>query len=63
MNDTYPYRQILGIESPWFVRDVEQDSDALTVKVYLDFDGSKALFNCPVCSKYANLRDRREVRT
>lgn len=63
MNDIDLYRQILGIELPWFVRNVELDSDALTVKVYLDFDGSKASFNCPVCNQYANLRDRRDMRS
>ena len=32
------------------------------MRVYLNFDGSKAAFCCPECGQYANLYDRREVR-
>ncbi len=36
--------------------------EAQAVRVYLNFDGSKAAFCCPECGQYANLYDRREVR-
>src|SRR5437016_5436166 len=62
MQDTELYRQLLGVESPWFVRDVELDVGEQVVRVSLDFDGSKATFCCPECGQYANLYDRREAR-
>lgn len=62
MQDTQLYEQLLGVSTPWFVREVQLDIEAQTVRVYLDFDGSKAAFYCPTCGQYANLYDRREIR-
>lgn len=63
MQDTQLYAQILGLQAPWHVRDVELDIDAQAVRVYLDFDGQKTAFCCPECGQYANLYDRRPPRT
>ena len=62
MQDTQLYHQLLGVEAPWFVHDVQLDAEAQAVRVFLNFDGSKANFCCPKCGQYANLYDRREVR-
>lgn len=63
MQDTELYSKILGVEAPWYVHSVEMDIDDQTIRVILDFDGRKAEFHCPVCGKYANLYDRRKIRS
>ena len=63
MQDTQLYEQLLGVQAPWYVRDVELDIEAQAVRVYLDFDGPQAAFCCPECKQYANLYDRRPPRT
>jgi transposase len=63
MQDTQLYHQILGIQEPWCVVNVELDLQEEAVRVYIDFDGPKAAFCCPQCGQYANLYDRRETRT
>jgi transposase len=62
MQDTELYRQLLGVQAPWFVCNVELDIEAQAVRVYLDFHGPQAAFCCPECGQYANLYDRRETR-
>ena len=62
MQDTELYRQLLGVQAPWFVCNVELDIEAQAVRVFLDFDGPKSDFCCPTCGQYANLYDRRETR-
>ena len=63
MNDTQLYHQLLGVEAPWFVADVELNLEDEAVYVTLDFEGRTANFVCPECQLRANLYDRRETRT
>jgi len=63
MQDTQLYQQLLGIQDPWRVVNVELDLQEEAVRVYIDFDGPKAAFVCPQCGHYANLYDRRETRS
>ena len=63
MNDTQLYHQLLGVEAPWFVADVEINIEEQAVYVLLDFDGKTANFFCPECQRPANVYDRGEKRT
>jgi transposase len=62
MQDTELYHHLLGLQEPWQVVNVELNLDDQVVYVYVDFEGSKAAFDCPKCGTYANLYDRRETR-
>ena len=62
MNDTQLYHQLLGVEAPWYVADVELNIEEEAVYVVLDFDGKTADFVCPECQHSANIYDRREKR-
>ena len=63
MNDTQLYHQLLGVEAPWFVADVEINLEEEAVYVTLDFEGRTANFVCPQCQRPANVYDRGETRT
>ncbi len=43
MRDKKLYSQILGIETPWFVSDVELSLQAQQVKVFIEHTGKKRL--------------------
>lgn len=61
MRDKDLYARILGIESPWYVRDVELQLQKGEVYVFLDFKPTASL-TCPECGKKAPGYDRRERR-
>ena len=48
MRDKQLYSQILGIESPWFVSDVELSLQEQKVQVFIEHNGKKAC-KCSVC--------------
>ncbi|NKC13266.1 MAG: hypothetical protein GKR94_14045 [Gammaproteobacteria bacterium] len=50
MRDKKLYSQILGIETPWFVSDVELSLQAQQVKVFIEHTGKKGC-QCRVCAK------------
>jgi transposase len=61
MRDKDLYAKILGIEAPWFVRDVDLQLQKGEVYVFLDFNPTGSL-TCPECGKDAPGYDRRERR-
>lgn len=60
MNVESFYSQILGIESPWEITDVDLDVANERVDVHVKFSG-KAL--CPYCGKVASIYDYAQERT
>lgn len=58
MRDKHLYQQILGIESPWQVIDVELDSVGREVRVYIEQRSVTALA-CPQCGKGCSCYDHR----
>ena len=61
MDDIDLYRQILGIELPWYVTRVQLDLPSESVRVYLEY----RLFTewtCPSCGAAASVHDHREER-
>jgi transposase len=60
MNDTQLYKQILGISSPWKVRDVILDTEKEEVGVFVEYRSNQA--PCPKCGQLRKLYDHREQR-
>lgn len=61
MRDTEFYRQILGLEAPWTVTEVQLDTEAGQVDVWVDH--AKGLgWHCPECSRELSCRDHAEER-
>src|ERR1043166_8849643 len=61
MNDTDLYRQILGIEAPWYVERVELDLPSEAVRIYLACRiGTE--WSCPACGVLASVHDHRDER-
>ena len=61
MNDTDLYRQILGIEAPWYVERVELDLPSEAVRIYLAYRiGTE--WSCPACGTLASVHDHRDER-
>ena len=56
MQDRELYRQILGIESPWFVKQVELKLSEGEVHAYLDHEEVKS-WPCPECGAASKLHD------
>src|SRR5260370_40871714 len=61
MQDRELYRQILGIEKPWFVERVELKLDEGEVHVYLEH-GEVASWACPDCGSKCKLYDHQPER-
>ena len=61
MRDKELYARILGIEAPWFVREVDLQLQAGEVNVYLEIE-PRELLRCPVCGKESAGYDSRERR-
>jgi len=61
MDDKELYRQILGIVSPWKIKEIKLEIDNDRVDIYLEWpyltDGT-----CPECRKTCKIHDRREKR-
>ena len=55
MRDTKLYEQLLGLESPWRVTDVDLQLEAGEVVVRVDAD--KQLWGCPECGKKMRIHD------
>ena len=58
MRDRELYAKLLGIEAPWFVRDVDMRLDAGEVEIFLSLDESAELA-CPVCGAACTKYDAR----
>lgn len=56
MQDIELYRKMLGITTPWTVRDVQLDLKQRTVTVLVDYDDSVPVA-CPVCGGQASIYD------
>ncbi len=59
MRDKDLYAQILGIQSPWQVAEVELLADAGEVKVYVEPEAG-ATFACPTCGAVCSGYDKRQ---
>ena len=61
MEDRDLYQQILGLSSPWTVREVQLDTEQEQIDVYVDHpSGTK--FCCPVCDKSLGIYDHSDER-
>ncbi len=60
MNDKQLYAEILGIVSPWEVKDVQMDLGASQVEIIVDY--IKATAPCAVCGGDYGIYDQRERR-
>lgn len=58
MRDRDLYAKLLGIEAPWFVRDVDARLDAREVEVFISFDDA-AKVTCPDCGASCGRYDSR----
>jgi transposase len=58
MRDRDLYAKLLGIESPWFVRDVETNLEEGKVEIFIGFD-DKAATQCPECGAKCGRHDTR----
>jgi len=58
MRDRDLYAKLLGIEAPWFVRDVEARLEAREVEVFISFD-ERVEATCPECGKACGRHDTR----
>lgn len=61
MQDKELYQHILGLDSPWSVRDVELDGEAEEIRVHVDHPRG-AKFRCPECSAELACHDHGEER-
>ena len=61
MQDRELYRQILGIEAPWFVERVELKLGKEEVHVYLEHQDIGS-WPCPECGENCPLHDHQEER-
>lgn len=61
MRDKQLYSQLLGVQPPWRVRDVDLQLEAGEVHIHLELDPSVQLV-CPICSRETPGYDRRQRR-
>jgi len=61
MQDTELYTALLGLRSPWRVREVRLDLAADRVDVWVE-EIAAATWKCPECGKKASLHDHTEER-
>ncbi len=62
MEDRDLYQQILGLESPWTVREVQLDTEREQIDVFVAHaTGTK--FCCPVCDKALSIYDHSDERS
>ncbi len=59
MRDTYFHEQVLGIQAPWRVDDVQVDQQAKVVETLVVYDGP---VHCPTCNELGKRYDHRERR-
>lgn len=59
MRDHDLYAQLLGIQEPWYVRDVEPRLDVGVIEIFLALD-ERAEVTCPVCGATAKRYDTRK---
>ena len=60
MDDKGLIQVALGIQSPWFVKDINLDTSKKRMDIYLDFiKGSR--FPCPVCNELSEIHDTKDT--
>ena len=62
MRDVDFYTQVLGLESPWRVSQVDLNISACTVLIYIDYDRAVTVWCCPECQQPAPLYDHLPAR-
>jgi len=60
MKDTQLYEQLLSLEPPWKVSEVQIDDNLEEIHVKITYNSTKA--HCPECGKLCSLYDHREQR-
>jgi len=63
MKDTELYSQILGINSPWFVAEIEMKMEEGEIFVHLAYDNLITQWTCPEWGAHCKTYDTRERRT
>lgn len=59
MDDKGLIQVALGVQSPWFVKDINLDTSKKRMDIYLDFiKGSR--FPCPVCNELSEIHDTKD---
>ena len=59
MDDKELIQVALGVQSPWFVKDINLDTSKKRMDIYLDFiKGSR--FPCPVCNELSEIHDTKD---
>lgn len=59
MDDKGLIQVALGVQSPWFVEDINLDTSKKRMDIYLDFiKGSR--FPCPVCNELSEIHDTKD---
>ena len=59
MDDKGLIQVALGVQSPWFVKDINLDTPKKRMDIYLDFiKGSR--FPCPVCNELSEIHDTKD---
>jgi len=61
MKDIELYARLLGIKSPWYVKDVFYQEKPERIDIYLEHNQGIHL-PCPVCDKYSSVYDHMEER-
>ena len=62
MNEKELYTQILGVSSPWKIKNVNLDVNQNRIDIYIEWPyGEKGV--CPVCHEPARIHDRKKERT
>lgn len=59
---TEHYRKLLNLEDPWFVSDIDLDTDRLKLRIKISTKKGVKL-PCPVCGKFSSKKDSRRERT
>ena len=55
------YTQILGLESPWFISNIEVNKGSKEVHVYLSHSSTN-IFSCPKCNSHCSVHDHNKER-
>ena len=61
MKDTELYTRLLGIHSPWFIKEVRYDESPERIDVYVDHSSGIEM-PCPECDRYSPVYDHLEER-
>ena len=59
MNSVELFKKLLGLEEPWYIKEIRFDHDDTRVDIWIDFQkGSR--FKCPLCGKLYGVHETDE---